>query len=326
MVTTEEKAWQRPIRAVGVIGLGGFGRTICLRLARECRKVGVRELAGFDLDAAALAGLAGTDVVASKSVAQLVDMVDLILLCLPKAGDVGRIARSHEGLLDCVKKDQIIVDHGWSPLELTRQLATAFTGRGATFLDAPIGRRGNVERTIEAGHLALAIGGDAGAIDATLPLLGCFAGDITRVGPIGTAQVVRQMGDLVALQTFAALAEALVTGHAFGVEGDRLFDALAKENGDSAGLGRHALAAFLGGDEPSSAERTSIIDAGRRLKEAIQLAEGKNLTLEGADSTLALLEKAIEQGLGEQDLSGLFKVMEPDPKNGQRGGRQRLSR
>lgn len=325
-MTTEEKNWLQPIQAVGVIGLSSFGLAICKKLAREGRKAGLRKLAAFDADTKNLAGLNGTEVVAGKSVADVLDMVDLVLLCLPKAGDVGRIARSHEGLLDCVRKGQIIVDHGWSPLELTRQLATAFTSRGGAFLDAPIGRRGNVDRAIETGRLAFAIGGDAAAIDAALPLLGCFAGDITRVGPIGTAQVVRQMGDLVALQTFAALAEALVTGHAFGVEGDRLFDALAKENGDSAGLGRQALAEFLGGDEPTSAERTSIIDAERRLKEAIQLAAGKNLTLEGADSTLVLLEKAIEKGLGEQDLSGLFRVMEADRKQPRRSGDMRLSR
>ncbi len=319
----EEKTWQHPIKAVGVIGQTGIGRPICRRIAREGRKVGVTKIACFDTDKAAMAGAHANEVVACKSVAHLVDMVDLILLCLPEAGDVGRIARSHDGLLDCVRKDQIIVDHGWSSLELTRQLATAFAGRGAAYLDAPVGRRGQVDRAVETGRLALAIGGEAAAIDAVLPLIGCFAGDITRVGPSGAAQVVRQMGDLVALQTFAALAEALVTGHAFGVEGNRLFEALAKENGDSSGLGRHALAEFLGGDEPASAERTSISDAGRRLNDVIQLAAGKNLALGGAHSTLALLEKAIERGLGEQDLSGLFRVMEPEPRTWQQGGRHR---
>ncbi len=322
-MTTEEKTWQRPIGAVGVIGLGSFGSAICQRLVREAGRVGVGKLFAFDADAAALVGLDGTEVVASKSIAHLVDMVDLILLCLPNAGDVGKTARSHEGLLDCARKGQIIIDHGWSPLELTRQLATAFTSRGCAFLDAPIGRRGHVDRAIEAGRLTFAIGGEAAAIDAALPLLGCFAGDITRVGPAGTAQVVRQLGDLVALQTFAALAEALVTGHAFGVEGDRLFDALAKENGDSAGLGRHALTEFLGEAEPAQAMRTSIADAGYRLKKAVELAEEKNLVLKGANSTLALLDEAVEKGLGEQDLGGLFKVLEPDPQS---AGRKHISR
>ncbi|MEM9626538.1 MAG: NAD(P)-binding domain-containing protein [Pseudomonadota bacterium] len=323
---TEEKRWQQPIKAVGVIGLHSFGRSIVRRLAQTAPKAGVEKLAAFDADAALLADLEESGVVGCKSVAHLVDGVDLILLCLPKTGDVGRIARSHEGLLDCVRKNQIIIDHSWSSLDLTRQLGTAFSGRGAVILDAPIGRRGNVDRAIEAGKLAFAIGGDASAIDAALPLLACFASDITRVGPIGTAQVARQLGDLVALQTFAALAEAFVTGYAFGVEGDRLFEALAKENGASVGLGRHALAEFLGGDEPAPNGRTSIIDAGRRLKEAIQLAEGKNLNLEGADSTLALLDKAIEKGLGEEDLGGLFRVMEPEQKSSRRDVRSHGSR
>ena len=95
------------------------------------------------------------EMVAAKSIAHLVDTSDLVLLCLPGSVDVGKIARSHEGLLDCVRQGQVIIDHSWSSFDLTRQLATAFSARGAAFMDAPIGQSADIDRVIEAWPLGL---------------------------------------------------------------------------------------------------------------------------------------------------------------------------
>lgn len=321
--TSDGGAWRQTVKTVGVIGLDGFGRSLCRRFSEQGHQFGFEKVAGFDFDQTVLAGMSAAEIVPCKSVAHLVDMVDLVLLCLPGEGAIGKIARSHEGLLDCVRQGQIIVDHGWSPMDLTQQLATAFAARGAAFLDAPIARSSGVDPMIAAGSLSLAIGGDKAPITAALPMLRGFARDITHVGPVGAAQVVRQMGDLVALQTFAALAEALTTARAFGVEDDRFFEALSNQHGDSDGIGRRRLAAFLGADSAPTADGASIAEAGGRLRAAIELAKGKKLDLAGADSTLTLLKRAIDNGLGEKDLSALFSVMGPEPKRTSRDEVQR---
>ena len=321
-MSDDRKAWPRVIKTIGVIGVGDIGRSICRRFAAAGHSAGVTRVAAFDPDAAALARLQDGTVTVCKSVAHLVDMADAVLLCLPNGADVARIARSHEGLLDCVHQGQIIVDHGWSSLDLTRQLATALASRGAAFLDAPIRQTGDADHTIDTGRLAVAIGGGQAAIDAVMAPLGCIASSITRVGQSGAAQVVRQLGDLVAFQTFSALAEALVTARAFGIDEASLFDALASGQGDGADIGRPGLAAFLAVNDAPKEKRLSIDDAGKRLEEALQLATAKKLSLDGAKSTMALLEKARQKGLGDNGLIGLFGVIEPEPA-GRRPGEVR---
>lgn len=311
MAETEAIVWKARIRRVGVVGLNGLGERICRRLVREGKTVGLDKVAAFDADALALARLDGSGVVACKSAAHLVDGVDLVLLSLPGGGEVAKIARSHDGLLDCARQGQIIVDHSASSLDLMRQLATAFARRGAAFLDAPIEACAETSRAIEAGDLAFAIGGDGAAIDAALPALRCFGGKITTVGAVGGAQLVRHLSDLVAIQTFAALAEALVAAHAFGVDGAHFLDALAKGNGAKNGAALQSLAKFMGGDQPDGEKGTTIADAERRLREAVQLADARSVSLHGAQSTLALFEKAKEKGLGDKDLSSLFSALTP---------------
>lgn len=301
-----------------MIGWDDRAAAICSRLVGQTEKAGLQKIVAYSADASAPVNLNDSRVGVAKSVSHLVDGVDLVLLCLPTSGDVAKVARAHDGLLDCVRQGQIVIDHSWSSLDLTRQLAKAFASRGAAFLDAPIGRSGKVAQSIGIGGLALAIGGDAPAVNAALPTLSCLAKDITHAGSAGAGQITRQMGDLVALQTFTALIEALSTARAFDIDGSRLIDALAKGQRDSVGIGRHGLAAFLGGDEKAGDDRPSIAEASRRLSEIIQLAESRNLTLAGAHSTLTLFEQAIAQGLGEHDLSHLLRMLEPAPRENQR--------
>ncbi len=312
MTETENESWKFPVKKVGVLGLGPIGSDIARVLLEAGPEAGFEKVTVFDPDAKLLEAFDANGAVRSKSVAHLIDSVDLLLLCLPKAGDVGKIARSHEGLLDCARQGQIIIDHSWSQPDLTHQLETAFGKRGVAFLDAPIARSAQVGALIAAGQLALAISGDARAIDVALPALRRFANVVTPVGSAGAAQIVRQMGDLVAFQTATALAEATATASSFGVDGALLIKALAHAHGEGAGVALQSFQRFLEADRAPGSARTTIGDAEQRLNELMRMAETKKLSLSGADGTLGLLKKAREKGLGDESLGGLTKVIEPE--------------
>jgi 3-hydroxyisobutyrate dehydrogenase-like beta-hydroxyacid dehydrogenase len=312
MTEAEKEAWKFPVKKVGVLGLGPVGGEMARVFLKLGTGAGLQTVSVFDPDAKVLEAFGADDAVRSKSVSHLIDSVDLLLLCLPKAGDVGKIARSHEGLLDCARQGQIIIDHSWSPPDLMHQLETAFAKRGAAFLDAPIGRSAQASAAIGAGQLALAISGDVRAIEAALPALRCFARMVTPVGSAGSAQVVRQMSDLVAFQTFTALTEAMAAAKTHGIDGAMMIKALAEGHGDGVGVALQSFQRFLEADQASGPAMTTIGDAEQRLTDVVRMAEAKKLALTGADGALALLKKAREKGLGDEGLRGLATVIEPE--------------
>ncbi len=314
----------RTIKVVGVVGLGGVGKTLAVRLAGEATAIGVEKLLAFDADKAVFADFEQDGVAKAKSLAHLVDAVDLVHLCLTGDTEVGRAARSHEGLLDCIHQGQMVIDHGWTSLALTRQLATAFARRGAAFLDAPIGRSAEAREKLAGGRAGLAVAGEALAIEPALPVLRLLAGEVTPVGSAGSAQLVRQMSDLVALQTFSAFAEALTAARSVGVDGGRLLDALGKADRSGDDLLRGGMAGLAGHRQGGSAKGPSIAEAGQRLEEAIRVAGDKGVTLGVAGSTLGLIRAAVEGGRGGETLGTLFEARAPD--DSARGRREQRDR
>ena len=312
MTEAKNETWKFPIKKVGVLGLGPIGSDVARVLLEKGPSTGLDNVKVFDPEAKLLQNFDPDDVVRSKSVSHLIDSVDLLFLCLPKAGDVGKIARSHEGLLDCARQGQIIIDLSWSQPELMHQLETAFAKRGAALLDAPVGRSVQVVGLLRAGQLAIAISGNGPAIEAALPVLRCFARVITPVGSAGSAQVIRQMSDLVTFQTFTALAEAIAAAKAYGIDGALTIKALAEGHGEAVGVALQSFQRLLEDDQASGPTKTTIGDAEQRLADVVRMAEARKLALTGADGTLALLNKAKEKGLSEEGLRGLATAIEPE--------------
>ncbi len=312
MTETENKTWRFPVNKVGVLGLGPIGTTIAELLAKMGQAADLQKIVVFDPDERLLSACANDEVHRSTSIAHLVDNSDLVLLCLSSGGDVAKIARSHEGLLDCARQGQIIIDHSWSQPDLTHQLCMAFAKRGAAFLDAPISRSARTASALEFGQQALAISGDMPAIEAAMPVLRCFTRVVTPMGSAGAAQVVRQMSDLVAFQTFTALAEAMAAAKSFGIDGALMIKVLAQGYGDGAGVALQNYQGFLDANQALGQTKMTIGDAEQRLSDVIRLAESKKLSLAGASGTLALLKKASDRGLGGESLGGLATVIEPE--------------
>ena len=103
---------------------------------------------------------------------------------------------------------------------------------------------------------------------------------------------------MVMFQTVAAIAEALKTARAAGVEDAILYEAMTKGSGDSFALRNHGKKAMLANDFPERAFSTRY--ALKDIRYAIELAKEAGLELSGASNVEKLLLKAIDRGDGDK--------------------------
>ena len=272
---------------LGFIGLGVMGEPMCRNLARKHRG---RVLA-HDLRPEPLKRLSVDGVAAAGTIAELAAEADIVFLSLPGEPQVRAVGLE---LSLAARAGQAIVDCSTSPVALARELAGAFTSRGAHFADAPVAR---TRQAAIDGTLAFMVGADAFLFHRVEPLLRAMGTDVLHCGAPGAGQAVKLLNNLVLSATVTALAEALAVAKASGVVEPRtLFDALAKGSGDSFALRNHGMKSLLPESHP---ERT--FPASYMLKDvsyAIELARDAGLELQSAGTVKKLLEETVSLGLG----------------------------
>mgnify|MGYP001567769368 CR=1 FL=1 len=281
----------QPFKQIGFIGLGVMGEPMCRNLAV---KSGIRVVA-LDIDPSPLQRIAVHGVRTGGSVRAVVEGSDVVFLSLPSGEVVSEVAHAADGLLASIKEGQVVVDLSTSPVDLTRELAQEFAGRGTVFIDAPVAR---TRAAAEAGTLSVMVGGDRSLFDRLRPLIATFATEITHCGPVGCGQVVKILNNMVLFQIGVAIAEAKVIGERSGVDPALLFDTLAKGSADSFALRNHGMKAMLPGEFPPRA--FSVQYARKDLKYALRLAQQARVDAQGARNVDTLFGTAIDAGFGEQ--------------------------
>ncbi len=276
--------------SIGFIGLGVMGEPMCRNLALRSK----RPVIAFDLNHEPLARLAAHGIARANNVPEVVGSADVVFISLPSGEILEKLVQSEEGLAAHARKGQIFVDLGTSGVERTRVLAAKIAARGARYLDAPVAR---TREAAEAGTLSVMVGGDEKTLAEILPLIQCFASEITHCGGIGAGQVVKTMNNMVLFQTVVALSEALALGRGAGVDGKLLFETLSKGSGDSFALRNHGLKSMVPGNFPERA--FPVTYARKDLAYALELAAGLGIDVPGAKVVDALFTRAIEAGFGE---------------------------
>lgn len=276
--------------AVGFIGLGVMGEPMCRNLASKSGHAVV----GFDRADAPLERLAAVGVTRADNLAALAAQCDIILMALPSGAHVEVVTLGPDGLLAHARPGQIVVDLGTSPVELTREMAARFAEAGALYADAPIAR---TRQAAEAGTLSIMVGADDATYATVQPLLATFATDITHCGPVGAGQIVKILNNMVLVETVVALSEALALARRAGLDGQLLFDTLAKGSADSFALRNHGMKAMVPEAFPERAFSTDY--ARKDISYALSLAKSLELAVPGAELADRLLERTQAEGFAD---------------------------
>lgn len=195
---------------IGFIGLGYMGHGMAKNLLQKGHPMAVKGNTNrTPIDS--LGAMGATECATAREMAQTCDVIHL---CLSNSPQVEAVFRGPDGILAGARDGLIVIDTTTADPTSTMVLAGELAAKGGTFVDAPLGR---TPKEAEAGTLDAMVGCDDATFAIVKPILDCWAGNITHVGPTGSGHKMKLLMNFISMGYASLYAEATVLGAAVGV-------------------------------------------------------------------------------------------------------------
>lgn len=284
---------------LGFIGTGVMGSRMVKRLLDQGFQVHVynstiekakalQELGAFHAD----------------SLPALASHCDVICTCLSMPEDVLEVYFGNSGIIENAGLGTICIDLTSVGADTSKTIFKQASEKEISYLDSPVS--GGPDGA-ENGTLTIMVGGEKAAFEKVKSILGVLGETIEYLGPSGSGSIAKLINQyLVAVHSLAA-SEAMVTGAAFGLDSEQLFNILKVSYGDSRILRRHMEEYVLDRQfEPGGAVKYVHKDV-RLANQLFRKAGLKQFTGQMAEQAF---QKAADKGLNDLDMSAVIQPLE----------------
>ncbi len=210
---------------IGFIGLGNVGGKLAGSLLRNGHTVTVR-----DLNPDLVAEFVARGATAADSPRALAEAVDIVITCLPSPAASAAVAEGPDGFVAVLKPGQVWMEMSTTDYAEVLRLGAAVEARGALFMECPVS--GGCHRA-ETGNISIFAGGPREGFDQVLPVLTTLGRRVLHTGPLGTASRLKVMTNYLCTVHLVALAEALTTCKAAGLDMNTTYEAIRISSGNS---------------------------------------------------------------------------------------------
>ena len=210
---------------IGFIGLGNVGGKLAGSLIRNGHDVTVR-----DLDEALVAEFVARGAKSASSPRELGEAVDLIVTCLPSPDASSAVAEGDDGFLQVMRPGKVWLEMSTTDYSEIIRLGALVEAKGALFMECPVS--GGCHRA-DTGNIAIFAGGPRTAFEQVLPVLTTMGRRILHTGDLGTASQLKVMTNFLCTTHLVALAEALTTSKALGLDMNITYEAIRISSGNS---------------------------------------------------------------------------------------------
>ena len=200
----------RSAAAVGFIGLGQIGRPMAARLAGWPAGLWV-----YDVDATATEALEQAGAKVADSPREVAQYASHISVMVRDDAQVRDVLAGADGVLAGARPGCVIAIHSTIHPDTAREVAELAVRHEAQMLDAPVSG-GAVGA--QQGRLAILVGGEAEAYEASREVLERMGDLVVHVGPIGAGTAAKLARNLLHFVAFTAATEAARLAEAAGID------------------------------------------------------------------------------------------------------------
>jgi 3-hydroxyisobutyrate dehydrogenase len=227
-----------------------------------------------------------------------------------------------ENLLSCLREGCTWIEMSTTDSAEIKRLGKIAADKKIHMLEAPVTGGLVLARK---GGITILVGGDEHVFETHLPMLQTIGGRIIRTGPLGSANVVKVISNLLALGHMILAGEAFMLGKLAGIELDGLFDGIMSSSGQSRTIRNEMPLVFNGSYDVGFSLELACKD----LKLVLDLAKQHELPIElgglieqifirakkhyGKDANSTQVVKLLEDTM-QQELRAKVKLYEPKDK------------
>jgi 3-hydroxyisobutyrate dehydrogenase-like beta-hydroxyacid dehydrogenase len=279
-------------KKIGFIGVGLMGYSFVKRLSQAEYNINA-----YDKDENKLKLVKNIkNVSCSQNPSAVANECNLIFICVDKTENVEQVVFGENGVIQNASKNSIIVDLSTTSADKTILFADKVKlKKKVSWVDAPVS--GGPSKALD-GSLAIMIGGDSKNIKLITPVLDKLSSNFTHFGPVGSGQIVKMINQILVLNNYAILAEALSFAEGYGIDASKIPDALSDGHAGS-NLLTHLFPRMINKDFDPQGYATQIQ---KDLKMVCDLADKKNIPTPLSSLTKQLF--SILNNKSKQNLDG----------------------
>lgn len=281
--------------AVAVIGLGRMGSAI----AHRFHDAGYH-LVVWNRDRSRAEVLAAdTGATVATTPAEAAGAVAVMLTSLADDAALRAVYLGPAGVAEGIRPGSVAVDTSTVDPVTVVEVGSVVDARGAGFLDCPVS--GSVS-TVEAGALTIMAGGDPQLLARVEPLLAVIARRVIHIGDRGAGAVCKLAVNGLVHGLNVALSEALVLAEKAGVDRRTAYEVFVS-GAAGAPFVQYKRHAYEHPEEATIAFSLDLVAKDLRLITGLAARVGARM--DQAATGLDIVERAIEAGMGERDLSAI---------------------
>lgn len=285
---------------IGFIGLGLMGHAATKALVERGH-----DIVGYDILADKIEAASAHGVRAAASPAEVAAHGDVVMVSVTSTDAVRAAVLGETGVATIDGAGKVLIDLSTTEVPATLDMAERLNAtNGMGWVDAPVS--GGPEAA-GGGSLAIMAGGSEADMKAAEPALNALAGVLTHMGPVGSGQVTKMVNQVLVLNSYVLLAEALALAEAGGVDATKIPAALGTGHAGS-NLLQAVFPRMTARDfEPRGYARQALKD----LDMVKDLARGLKSPTPMTGQSAELFRVLVTKGHGEIDGTAILKMFDP---------------
>ena len=280
------------MQKIGFIGIGIMGKP----MAKNLMDAGY-SLVAYDINKDALEEMVAYGAEKGSSCQEVASLCDVIITMLPNSPDVKKVVLGKEGVIEGVKKGQVLIDMSSIAPLVSQEIAKELYEKGVEMLDAPVS--GGQEKA-QSGTLAIMVGGKEEVFKKYKAILEVM-GKPVLVGDIGAGETTKLVNQVIVAINIAAVAEGLILGKKAGVDPERIFEAIKGGLAGSQCLTDKAPRMFKGNYDPGFRMKLHVKDLNNVLETSRELHTAMPLSAQ----VMEMMQVLMAEGHTELDHGAL---------------------